>query len=386
MKKRFSLLAALSMCLSAHAVCLAGGGPWIPSYDFNTDDEGWTTGGANGVFDFPFFGQLEGTIGMTAANNTNCFGFYESTSESPITDFSQEDELKERGIFFVRHTTRVDATAKANVPTFRYRFTSLDFSKAAVTAIESVGDLSYIPDPPQEFRGGGGGFQPAKFHYTLLEVPSNEGEITGRFSFDILNFGGLNDPMGAVYLDQIDFQTIFQQDLVQVDQETFDLTSDDRLLWSFSSPPGLIDPVSASNTNGLTLAAAPGNIDPPGAVFGSWESTSALDLVPGVILCIEWTLETSASAQSALSVPTIRLRGNGESFQSGWYLNLESTDPDLMPTGAATKSFRSYFATGDGPEEPVKLAFDYLWVPGDGNDPSIAVTLKECTVTRFGGN
>ncbi len=382
MKTQFRNLAGLFLPFVLAGSIQAGSSGWTEETGFNPLPPGWLVGGPAAVFTVPQFSQAGDTHGIYSAGNTNCFGYIESFFDTPITSFQPGDISKVRGIFVARFRNYVEANAKENAPTIRCRFSKLDFSQAAVTAIESVGDTSFLPELTMGIPDPSNDPMKLASYYTALEFPTSAGFVTGRYSFDLLNFGGANDPSGALYLDDISYRLFYTQDLSLIDSEVIDLTTSDRDSWNFVGPPGLISPINSSTSNGLSMRAST-NGEPAGAVFGFWEGSSTLNFMPGAIYRIEWTIATGAGVGDGLSVPTVRLRGNVDSFQVGWYLNLESTDATLMPTSGTSKTFRSYLVCTEGTSQPVKLAFDYLWVPGDGNNPVIPVTLKKCTINRI---
>ena len=146
----------------------------VREYEFDEDTEGWAMYSATGFYDAPVSSYSPGRLGLTAVNNTNCFGFW--TSPADIETSTCEE------LYQIAFRVRTDVTDRTETPAFRLRVTTGDFAYAATQTIDSRGDGEmspyYNPLYPDEV-----------YEYRLYFYKPSAGEpSTLQVSFDLINF------------------------------------------------------------------------------------------------------------------------------------------------------------------------------------------------------
>lgn len=144
--------------------------------------------------------------------------------------------------------------------------------------------------------------------------------------------------------------------------------------------------MSASNFSvtgaGLTIrgeAATPSN-----ERIAYWDGA-----IPGIVLQagdvweVEFEVTTDAAPVQLTELPTMRLRVNDSSFQTGLLLNLESLGTGAnAPSAGQGRRYKMYYtATEAVAGQGLRISFDYLYTPGIGNRADLGVTLQEVKVT-----
>jgi hypothetical protein len=156
----------------------------VADYLFDGETEGWTSHDVAAVFTPPTFSFSSSALIMQASNNTNCFGYWQSSAADIMID---ADQLY-RGTFLVR----TDVTSRSAVPQMRLRFNTEDLQASRTYSVESIGNggnsptTTYLPY--------------AKLYFVPPESSVGHGLIV---SFDMLNFTPYEDAAnGSLLLDE----------------------------------------------------------------------------------------------------------------------------------------------------------------------------------------
>ncbi len=156
----------------------------VESFTFDETDEGWSFGAAEPTFSSPEGRFTTGSLEIAITSNENNFGFW----LSPLI-------LVESGkIYRVDFTVWTDITPKALVPVIRLRMNTNNLQQSCGLVINSADNAESSPTP-------------AGMTYSLYFIPP-ESAITGpnpgmKFSFDLLNFGGIDAETGSLFLDTV---------------------------------------------------------------------------------------------------------------------------------------------------------------------------------------
>jgi hypothetical protein len=150
-------------------------------------------------------------------------------------------------------------------------------------------------------------------------------------------------------------------------------------------------PIAARNTNASNFAVTGAGLrigvneaTPTTERIGYWDG-----VIPGIVLQagdvweIEFEITTEATQALLTQLPTMRLRVNDSSFQTGLLLNLESlgTGSNAPVAGQGRRYKLYYTATEAVAGEGLRVSFDYLYTPGLGNRADLGVFLQEVKVT-----
>ncbi len=162
---------------------------------------------------------------------------------------------------------------------------------------------------------------------------------------------------------------------------TLDFTGSKSNNWSYGTAPGLLAPTGTSTDRGLCIKGDP-SFD--GVSFGFW--TGVLDdvqLESGAIYEFAFVVSTDIDVTTRHTVPTVRVRVNDGSFQSGVTLNVESEgNLELVPT-AEGKLFRLYkFVPEEINGNQIHISFDWLWTPHETRLADTSVYLSEVRVRK----
>ncbi len=393
MKKQMTLLAGLILSTLTGHLHADDKGVLIPPFEYTFDDnpQGWAYTGGPGPFSAPTGNRFKGAIYMVATDNVNNFGFWESPNTIiPVSSGGGEVKGSFPNNFLIKWTMGSSAASQITNPSFRLRTFRQDFSEATVATVESTGDGTYSPSPdPIMLRGGGPVFE-VKEYYQYMRLADGGNQL--KFAFDMLNFGGFDDPTGQLTLYDVTVQKELANAFV-VDQNygTFDLTSDSG---GFSAYLPLIgaEPQLTADASGLSVqgqALGRGGGPQPTFLFGGWEWASDIPLNSDKLYQLRFTVASNIDLSERLDLPTMRFRVNDrDSFQAAWYLNIDSTSTAAAAPGLPSTGFPVTYELYFIPNQEINgnnmtITFDYLWVVGDGNSRFIKVSLQELSVRRF---
>lgn len=364
-------------------------------FSFDSDPIQWTFEAIPEVFTVPFSGYKDGSILMQSRDNVNSFGYMKSprivendwrtfgdVSIGPPPDSTvPPDEYLYRVAYSVksdRPTTDIQ-----RVPVMRMRMSTDNFEQSSLVVVSSTRTPNVVP-----------GRSP-KTYYQYFQLP--EGKDAFRLYFELLNTGGFDAPDGSLLLDQVRVDIVDMRALRNQEPETeFDFQGQDNL-WIYATvdEPKFDSPESGVTPRGLRLGPSSPR---PGieSVFGVWQSPSdfgapgvrnrIVNLSGGRLYRAMFVVDSTAKNQAeAERLPTFRFRLNDSTLNYSALLNVESIPGSSnLPTEAAPKEYSLWF-TGRQEIENSELlwAFDYLFVPGVGNDPGKSVFLKSLRVDSF---
>ncbi len=366
-------------------------------YEFELDSDGWVFQSFNPPFGIPDASVNNGYLKITATNNLNNFGAWESPEVLVPSGLQLKDEKGFPPLIFpdlFQMTTRFtsDVDAREDTPNFRMRTFYPSFHQSSVMTVESVGNADYCPPGP---------FLPLKNddHDKGLQIDlfgkiynhyfySARGSDTFKYAFDLLNFGATDQADGGLSLDYLAVNRMQESD-IQFIQETFDCTNTtDQEKFTDFNALGVDSPVRFRGPQGMSLFGrlqlmplkheAKGGTLPPW-IFGGYTTTFQDPIVENTTYRLEVTIASSTTEATTGALPTFRIRVNDSSFKASWYLNVDSVGENVtLPSQEGDATYRLYFTPR--PElagNDLIFSLDYLWVNGDGNSISKAILLKE---------
>ncbi len=162
----------------------------VRDYEFAEDAEGWTYGGAQGVFEMPQFSHAPGALLISAAGETNCFGFWNSDPADVVTSTAAE---LYRATFYVR----TDQPDRWLLPTFRLRVATSLSGLITTQEILSANDSEMSPyydssDPARQFE-----------YPVYLYKPETPDPLQLVVAFDLLGFDETNDAETLFVIDRV---------------------------------------------------------------------------------------------------------------------------------------------------------------------------------------
>lgn len=162
----------------------------VRDYEFTDDAEGWTYGGAPGVFEMPQFSHVPEALLISAAGETNCFGFWNSDAADVVTSTAAE---LYRATFYVR-TNQPDRWL---VPTFRLRVGTSMSGLITTQEVLSANDSEMSPyydssDPARLFE-----------YPVYLYKPETPDPLQLVLAFDLLGFDETDDAETLLILDRV---------------------------------------------------------------------------------------------------------------------------------------------------------------------------------------
>ncbi len=162
----------------------------VRDYEFAEDAEGWTYGGAPGVFEMPQCSHVPGALLISAAGKTNCFGFWNSDPADVVTSTAAE---LYRATFYVR-TNQPDRWL---VPTFRLRVATSQNRLITTEEILSANDSEMSPyydsnDPAYLYE-----------YPVYLYKPETPDPLQLVLAFDLLAFDETDDAETLLILDRV---------------------------------------------------------------------------------------------------------------------------------------------------------------------------------------
>lgn len=350
-------------------------------FNFEATTEGWTPG-TSPAFNAPNSAHLDSALTLTALNNSNTFGFWQSPrmvitndpgsvadGDVPVAWTGTGDSL-----FSTTFHVKSNVTPAAKVPTLRVRSFEENFERTDVLVSSSEAGAGLSPGP------SGMGL----VHYFVQPA----GRPAFRLAFDLSNFNPADDPFAQLDLDSVDLQGIPMESLTGQNLEAdFNFAGGADNAWVAQGTTAFTLPAFTLAAQGLTVQGNDnGNTGMNTVAFGFW--TSAVNNPKAIVLqsgrLYRVTFVVGSDAMNADSVPTFRLRLNEASNQASVYANFESKPGAAIPTLGSPKTYQVYFAAPDAVAgEILQLSFDYLFAPGGGNDPTVKVFLQYAKIESF---
>ncbi len=371
-------------------------------YDFEEGRDGWLFQTFDPPFDPPNADTTGGSLNIDATNNTNTFGSWESPEASiPGGPLLKEEKLFVPDLFRITARYKSDVNSVENTPNFRTRTFFTNFHQSSIMTVESVGDSSYCPPGnPILLKGEGSdkGFidlTGKRYNYYFYSMLGGD---TLKHAFDLLNFGGFDDPNGSLSLDYLAVNRV--SEVGQAIQETYDCTDPtDQATFSNFTAPGVQSPLRIIDGTGMGLfglfqiGVKEENMEKGGPIvpwiFGGYTRTLETPIASDTVYRLDVTIGSSTTPETRNDLPSFRIRVNDSSFQGSWYLNVDSPGNALtLPSQNGDITYRLYFEPR--PElagNSMIFTLDYLWVNGDGNSPYKVIDLKEVQLmtTSFSG-
>ncbi len=333
-------------------------------FDFEGSTEGWMYAPLQ-AFTSPATTFEGSALTLITSDNTQTFGSY----SSPKVLVPDVDAEPIGGYFYeVQAQIRSSSDDPSKNPTTRIRVTSSDYTESLSHDIVSSGNGTYTPDPS------------GKIYRSFFSQGSPEKEFS--LHFDVMNFDKTNRRFHFIHLDEIALINRTGTQFIGWDEiARYDFSGNRTFGFTPVNVEAIADANLWSSNAGLMLS---GESNGPGGnlVFGFWSAETPFIMEKNTIYEVRYSVSTSASASTVNRVPTYRMRISDSGSESFLTTSFESaTDSPPIPTDGNTIIYRSWFYANEVlGGRTMNLAFDYLYVPGLGNDPSISVNLKDLTI------
>jgi hypothetical protein len=326
----------------------------IASYEFSTDEQGWTYHTVPGVFSEPNSAVVAGFLQIVSTDNSNNFGYWQSPDDAvPIA----ADHL-----YRARFRVLSDQTNLSLVPQIRVRTNSINLQQADYVRIDS--------------SGGGEASPPASgATYDLYFVPPGN-DTYSTLAFDLLNFNPLDAPQATVSLDSVVVER-FPLDNLSTPTlvHAYEFTASEEG-WTTGGAPLVFTVPSASYAAGALLLQATNNTN----TFGYWQSDAA-DIVIDADRLYRGTFEVQTDVTNQSAVPQMRLRFNTANMQASRTLSVDSVGDGANSPGTTNTTYDNLFflppvnCVGDG----LIASFDLLnFDPDDA--PTGSLILDRATI------
>ena len=137
---------------------------WQVAFSAVIDLSGWSSFSPSQVFSSPHFGRDGQTLVITALDNTNTFGYWNSPLISPMLPDA---------LYRARFSLLTDYNIQGELPGLRMRFLTADYQQSGMLRLESWGNAEGMPTTsPRDYAVY---FQPyfARAHTSLYLGPMN---------------------------------------------------------------------------------------------------------------------------------------------------------------------------------------------------------------------
>ena len=358
------------LSLSAPVSPIVGSVPSAFRYAFDGAADGWSRGGAIGGFATPAGGHAGDSLELVTNDNNNTFGYWESPELAiPDSGLAADYSLFEMN-YRLRATTTNSATPHnpTAVPDVRLRASRPDFRETQEFVVLSNGSGAYAPNI-------------AGRRYRHFVSQSDRNHVM-KFFYDVMSFGGANDPTSFVYLDSIDF--------INRTGIPFRSSQEIASLSFLNGNTNGLNPVTGAPLGAANLFAdsrgiganANTNGDAFDTVFGTWTAEAGIPLNPSSVYEFRFVVASNAEPADRDKIGTVRVRVNDATQQSaviGVYPSVNSAA--LLPVVGQPVTYRLWYTTDNaiGTVNPI-ISFDYLFQRGLGDNKDLAVFLQSVTV------
>lgn len=352
-------------------------GPAAPSrlvYEFNGGNpQGWAASGAIGRFTAPGNSASGGALNLTASNTVDTFGWWispeivASANEVGGGVASIAGTAGPGTIFRLTADVGSTAAAELDTPSFRLRQQNTDFERASELVVSTVGAGTIAPSASS-----------AKIYRQYFSLPPANSRF--RSFFEILGFDPADAAGTTISLRDYDLIALPARDFYQTRLESLQFFRGNDRSWTtrsiaaFPAVPGRV------TAEGIEIGPVP---DPRVFSFGSWSSPVVVaSMDQGRVYRATFRLRSNLPAEQRDRVPTFRLRMNSGDFQLAVVEVIESrTTTSTVPAGGVAEDYQLFWEVpAPLAGQPAYLSLDYLYFPGEGNDPTTRLTLESLRV------
>ncbi len=358
-------------------------GPAAPNsrfFDFVVDSEGWNQEALPG-FTSPGFAVVPQALNAIVTTAFNTLGWWKSPLFiiTAVEVTTGDGALSLNGLTgddsVMRATFEVltDTSFKGNVPTFRMRQSSGTFEQSDVLVVTSVGSASIAPPTTL----------PGRKYRLYFSAPPNDSRF--RLFFDLLGLDGqgLAGTLLSIASVETEGLTAGTEALVDRRLEMLTFFNNNDQGWH-TVTPDVFAPV-ASRVGGAGLELGPAT-DGSQINFTYWSSpVTGITYEANRVYVATFRVRSNKPVDEKTSIPGFRLRLNEGSLQQAVYTEVQSVNASSnTPAGGEA---RDYFLFFEAPAElagtPLQFAFDYLYIPGQGKDPSTVLYLDTLRVDSY---
>ncbi len=321
----------------------------LPVFAAVIDLSQWTESDPQSVFTSPEFMRDGSLLVLTARNNTNTFGYWESPPNSLNTVPSY--------LYHMEWTVASDVTPVERCPSFRLRINSHHLQQGDILGMDSLGGAENFPSSMSRC-----------YHHYFLPATSTS---LAQLAFDLLNFSHDNVDVGSLALSRLEVKGILLSNLTRSLLKSWDFTSDAEgwdyvtIPATFSEPAGIWDDgalkiTATNNRNNFGFWSSPGNI---------------IEVTPDTLYEVEYTLKSDVTEPE--QVPDLRLRVNTSDWQTyatKVISSVHNADESPSTTPRAYSLYLYQLGGGLPTTHSLICSFDLMnFDPGNSSDGSLSL-------------
>lgn len=323
----------------------------------------WEQGGQAGSFDPPTFGISDSSIALTSANNTNCFGFW--NSPDPLAPLVTENLYRAR---FTVHTDQEDPTM---VPTFRLRISDDNDQQVDAMVVSSKRDAEFLP-----------GTDPREYEFFFM--PNQYNGVDLKVAFDLINLSGQDAANATIYLDELVLERRPLDRIIPPQTiRTYDF-EEDLQGWEFVTIPDVFTEAIQDYVDGtLWIKGVDDN------TVGFWVSPADdIQISENMFLYNAKFTVRNDFETSQKDMPTIRFRLNATNNQLAILKSIDSKGGAEASPGYESKTYDVFMNTPTDSEGnpltniPIQLGVDFINLT-DQDKPDAILKIEDVKVNIY---
>ncbi len=340
-------------------------------FSFDTGSEGWYTITYPQVLSPTSFSVGNGALAITANNNVDNFGIWQSAFNYGADDAIP---LKEGLMYRASFNISTNIQYQDQVPQTRLRWGCADGQLNGIVAYNSITGSESSPTP----SGKDYEFYFSLMNHSYSADPNLNYLVT---AFEMYNFLSDDSTNGTIFLNRIDITGIEPSELTnfeEVKRYTFD-TSDEG--WVFYSQSPFTAPIpSWDQTNSSIVLTAQDNTN----TFGYYFSPFEVIIEANKLYRIRFTVKNFTPLLD--QTPTYRLRISAENGQIDTITSISSVTGSEAIADINGKTYEVYI---DPPQSAIGSSYPHLVFSFDmlnfftDDDPNGSVGLDEVIIEKF---
>jgi len=334
--------------------------------DFLTTEPEWIWVHARPAFTEPTSGTRPGALTITATNNEDNFGFWQSPDAAVSAEGTPEIEAGT--LYRARYWISSGVADKAQVPAIRLRTQDVFLTQANYVQIESQGTASLSPTTTAA---------PYDLYFEGGQVIGGSNYL----AFELINFQGADAADGDIALELAEVKSMALADLPGAKRlATYDFAGDDPQGWVSSGADEFewfFEPTTGVVNNRLVLTADNNSTH----TFGYFLSPEIA--VSEAARLVRATFIVGSDEPDRKRTPGMRLRVNQTDREQFAAVRVDSTGPDgNSPALGIDVVYTAYLVTPANDGLGLVLGFDMMsFEPQDS--PNASLTLDSAIVEEF---
>ena len=340
-------------------------------FTFSSGSEAWHTVTYPSVLSPTTFSVTNGALVITANNNVDNFGLWQSPFTYGVVG---PIPIKEGLMYRAKFNVSTNIQYQSQVPQTRVRWGDTNGQLNGIMAISSIAGSESSPT----VSGKDYEFYFSLNHHNFTADPNYNYMVA---AFEMLNFLADDSTNGSIYLNQIDITGFFPTELSNLQEvKRYTFTSGYEG-WQFYSQTPFTAPVGSwENTNGCIVLTAQDNTN----TFGYFLSPFDLLIEANKLYRIKFTIRNYTSLID--QTPTYRFRVSSQNGQIGAVTSISSIAGSQAVADSNGKTYEVYI---DPPQSAIGSSYPNLVFSFDilnfltDDDPNGSVGLDEVIIEKF---